>query len=294
MSSLFKIEPFTMKRTRRVLNILDIELCQIYQEAIKLLRGCVEDPERIETTEPVLRTLAAYVKAIREIRSSLIPSYIHRVHERLDGWTRELIRDLESKTPNAVDSRRLLTKAMQVMIWAEGELLVLYDAELKNDGQEQPGEILIPSDLLYQCLHSLFPPERMLAVSGRPNGNQIELGAVFDITGIASAGHVRADPKKLGQALIAMSSTNTHLAAWFHSHPGNGLGSTCPSNIDLRQHQDWLQHYSACLLSGIFVQDRIVRFWGTGLMEGRFHVTIEGPGVLPLKGETNVYQILPG
>ena len=63
----------------------------------------------------------------------------------------------------------------------------------------------IPTSMLYQLHHSLFPAERMIVGAGRRVGRRISIPALFDVTGRAGAGGVLADPDRLGRALIAMS-----------------------------------------------------------------------------------------
>src|SRR5262249_29220861 len=126
-----------------------------------------------------------------------------------------------------------------------------------------PGEkrrVVVTEDLLQECYNSLFPAERMLVISGRRMGDTTRLADMFDVTGDQSEGHVRADPDRLGRALIEMDQSDAFLAAWLHSHPGFGPAATHPSPIDLRQEQDWLAHYPS-LLNMIVVEDRWVRFW---------------------------------
>jgi len=137
----------------------------------------------------------------------------------------------------------------------------------------------IHSDLLYQMRHQLFPAERMLVASGKRRTEGIDIRAVFEVTGQATVGHVRAEPDKLGQALISMDLTETYFALWVHSHPGTGKACTYPSDTDIRQHADWLQHYSPDLVSAIMVRDGWIRFWGTAVESGRLHVEVVGPGV---------------
>lgn len=154
-----------------------------------------------------------------------------------------------------------------------------------------PRKVRINSDLLYQMRHQLFPPERMLVASGKRQSDSIEIRAVFEVTGQATAGHVRAEPNKLGQALISMDLTETYFALWVHSHPGNGKASTGPSGTDVRQHADWLQHYSSDLVSAIMVCDGWIRFWGTAVESGRLHIEVIGPGVMKEDTDEAIFRL---
>jgi hypothetical protein len=139
--------------------------------------------------------------------------------------------------------------------------------------------MIISSTLLYQLHHSLFPAERMLVGAGRKNGQNIEIDGIFDVTGKASSGYVKADASRLGRALIVMSETDTHFAFWIHSHPGRGQDMTHPSSTDLNQEAEWLKDYSPNLVNAIVVEDRFISFWGKALDEKRITVEITGTGI---------------
>ena len=151
--------------------------------------------------------------------------------------------------------------------------------ELSKPGESGIERITISSDLLYQIHHALFPAEKMLVASGQRCSDGLKIGAIFEVTGQHGLAHVRANAERLARALIAMDLTNTHFALWLHSHPGFGKECTRPSEIDLRQHQDWLNDYSSNLVSAIMVEDRWIRFWGTALDSGRLEISVIGPGV---------------
>ncbi len=149
----------------------------------------------------------------------------------------------------------------------------------------------LSSAMMSALRHSLFPAERMVVGAGRRSTGTVTVDALFDVTGIASPGGVKADPSLLGQALIAMSQSGTYFALWIHSHPGSGPGATHPSNIDLRQHADWLKNYSPDLVSAIMVADRYFRLWGTALETGAISVCITGDGVVPVSAREHIYKL---
>lgn len=151
--------------------------------------------------------------------------------------------------------------------------------------------ILISSTLLYQLHHSLFPAERMLVCAGCKKGETIEIDGVFDVTGRATSGYVKADAARLARALIAMSETGKYFALWVHSHPGTGSGMTHPSSTDLNQEAEWLKDYSSNLVSAIMVEDRFIRFWGNALDEKRVTVEITGPGVRRESETGHLYRL---
>jgi hypothetical protein len=150
--------------------------------------------------------------------------------------------------------------------------------------QVEPVQLVVPSELLFQAFQMLFPAERMLVGSGRRMDSQVALGAVFDVTGQANSGHVRADPARLAQALIAMEKSGTFLACWLHSHPGQGA-----------QHQDWLQNYSPHLVSAILIEEGWIRFWGCSLKQGTVTIKILGSGVEKTEAQNEwIYRFCRG
>ncbi len=158
-------------------------------------------------------------------------------------------------------------------------------------GKARGPVMVLPSGMMFGLRHSLFPAERMIVGAGRRSAGTVTVEALFDVTGVASPGGVKADPDLLGQALIAMSQSGTYFALWIHSHPGSGPGATHPSQIDLRQHADWLKNYSSDLVSAIMVADRYLRFWGTALDTGTIAVSINGDGVVPVSAREHIYQL---
>ena len=151
--------------------------------------------------------------------------------------------------------------------------------------------MIISSTLLYQLHHSLFPAERMLVGAGRRNGQDIEIDGIFDVTGKASSGYVKADASRLARALIVMSETETYLAFWIHSHPGKGKGMTYPSSTDLNQEAEWLKDYSPNLVNAIIVEDCFVRFWGKALEEKRVTVEVVGTGISKESESEYLYRL---
>ncbi len=152
-------------------------------------------------------------------------------------------------------------------------------------------EIVLPAAMLFQMRQSLFPAERMIVGATRKKNGVIQVEALFDVTGQASTSGVKADPNRLGHALIAMAETETYFGLWVHSHPGMGAGATHPSGIDINQHADWLKDYSPDLVSAIMVKDKYIRFWGTAVESGKIAVRVEGEGVECVSGLENIYRL---
>ena len=165
---------------------------------------------------------------------------------------------------------------------------------IQKDGLTEVSQVrkmVLASAMLFQIKQSLFPPERMIVGATRRTGQDIRVDALFDVTGEASASGVKADPDRLGQALIAMAESGTYFGLWIHSHPGSGCGATYPSSIDTTQHADWLRDYSPDLVSAIMVSDRYLRFWGDALETGNVEVAINGGGVETVSAEERVYRL---
>jgi proteasome lid subunit RPN8/RPN11 len=189
--------------------------------------------------------------------------------------------------------QKKLTGILQITIAADQEIARV-QPKPKAQAILSTGKpsLLVPADLLFQIYYSLFPAERMMVISGRRTGDTVVLGAAFDVTGVASGGHVSADPALLARALISMDLSDTYLAAWIHSHPGRGIQATFPSKIDLRQHAEWIQNYSSHLLSAIIVQDRYIRFWGTALEAEDLTLSVQLPGLTQEDGNDHVYRLI--
>ena len=96
---------------------------------------------------------------------------------------------------------------------------------------------------------------------------------------------VTADHKDTHQLLIRLEVAGHRLLAHFHSHPGNGPGSTYPSGIDER-FQDGLERGGHTALMGIFSRDGFVRFIR---LRDQFALTVFGEGIERV--EDNVYRL---
>ena len=263
------------ERTHRILGKLDHELHKEYARSTASLM-------KLKDMSPKLRAMAATTVAIDTLNTTverLLESGQsddpQSVHSALGKVAMELQEQLVwqmtvpcIERPGVIQILKMVAEAMQ-------EIAGLNEMATQN----RVTAIQVSTDALYQAHCTLFPPERMLVASGRRTNQSVEIGALFEVTGAATAGHVRADPALLSRALIAMDLSGTHLAAWIHSHPGTGPFATRPSTIDLRQHADWLRDYSAALLGITVVSDGWVRLWGTALSENLVTVEVMGEGI---------------
>lgn len=282
------------RRGRRILTRLHHGLTSEYRSFLKSMESAGQEADHIASLAAILPEFCRWRLEAGNMLAAFETAHIAAVHERITAMNREILKHLTAASTIGNGARWRLMQAMQHTALAEGDFVQLEREVTPPAAEGQPAQVILPTDMLYQCRQSLFPAERMMVVAGRRRNNRIILGAAFDVTGDASAGHVRANPQKLAQALIAMSSTSSHLAGWFHSHPGVGTESTLPSETDRRQHADWLKDYSPDLLSGIFVRDGTLRLWGTSLERGMIRPILAGSGVTRENGESHVYRIDPG
>ncbi len=151
--------------------------------------------------------------------------------------------------------------------------------------------IVWPTELIYQTHHQLFPPERMCLYSGRvENGNQVRVTGVFDVTGVATAGHVTADPLRVHRAVIAMDNVGCVLAGWAHSHPGQGEAVTAPSPTDVNQHSLLSDRYSWSRLGVVMSDDGFCRVIESPAKQAPgVNVILDGEGVSEVRD--GVYKL---
>jgi proteasome lid subunit RPN8/RPN11 len=148
-----------------------------------------------------------------------------------------------------------------------------------------PNSLLVTADLTFELHHRLFPAERMIVIAGREVERRMVLTSCFDVTSESRshAAYTKADPIKLGAALIAIEKSGASLLAWAHSHPGNGASACHPSPTDLRQHTAWTLNYTP-LLGFIFTSDGYVRLWGD-----TNNVQVSGTGIERI--EHDLYRV---
>lgn len=149
--------------------------------------------------------------------------------------------------------------------------------------------VQVSTDLLFEAHSRLFPAERMLVAGGRRSGSEIVLTSLWDVTGEANSVHVAAEPRKLGDAVMAFQRTGCFLAGWFHSHPGEGPSSVGPSNIDLRNLTELRDVYSSNLAAVILSRDGYVRTFDSD--ERHVAVDFRGRGLSALEGYEDVYRL---
>jgi len=293
MMSLINKKPPYLRQSKKALTNLSIFLEFGYQAIVDELANSHSNPEIISSLHYALIDVATVRYKVEHLIKSLEAGEFLSTQRQLRNISKEVTTKLTKLPQDHIASRRYLTQALHQLIKAEEVLNKFLPTSIVYEEASKALEIVVPTDLLYQAFQSLFPAERMLVITGRSEKDKIALGVSFDVTGHSSTGHVQADPRRLAQALIAMTATNTHLAAWIHSHPGTGSIGTHPSSIDLNQHQDWLRDYSPNLLSAIFVKDRYFRFWGNAFETGKIRIQLIGDGVKKEKSDEPVYRLEP-
>ena len=231
---------------------------------------------RWRSARPVARS-----RRLLQTQPSVAPAEAETLLQQLRAQLVQALRDEVLIDPGELGA---YAQALQLLARAERRLAQAA-AELTTR------RIVIHSDLLFQAYDALFPPERLLVIAGRRSGDAICLGAPWDVTGPASAGHVKADPSRLGQALISIELSGALLSLWLHSHPGRTALATLPSEIDLRQHQEWLRHYSQFLLGATMVADGWIRFWGPALDRHALRVEVRGRGVVQEGHDGQLFQL---
>lgn len=153
--------------------------------------------------------------------------------------------------------------------------------------------IIIPTDLMFSAWRQLFPAERMVVFGGRSTPKGVYITSVSDVTEPRpSVAHVRASTDRIGQSLIDFERTGAHLAVWMHSHPGEGLGATCPSAIDVNQDRELRLNYSSRLIGIIVVRDGWLRLFGEAITRDRIQIRWIGRSIEPVPGERHVHRLL--
>jgi hypothetical protein len=263
-----------------------------YRQHISALKVAGDDPRIVDDHLAAAMKLSEATQGINQLLTDLNPEMTVKIIRQM---TEKAISDLTKELPGRHATRQAL--AAIITILNELDLQIVPQLHQALDGSDlitaasSCPSIVIPSDSLYQAHASLFPAERMLVASGRSSDRGTELGAVFEVTGKNTTGHVWADPERLARALVAMSVSATHLAAWIHSQPGRGPGATQPSVVDFEQHQRLGEHYQD-LIGIILVEDGWIRFWGDALVQGQVNLSVVGAGIVKENMDEHLYRLV--
>ena len=265
------------------------------------------DLRHTEELQEAVEHLTDCHTSIRRLRMSKLPVSVGRAVEVIATLRTKTTQLISSGTISSIGAKNVALKTLNHLFVAEQRLKQTFLIDVprsglepmavpatptvKNGGSTGAPCIKLSTAMMFGWHHSLFPAERMIVGAGSRTEESISVDALFDVTGIASAAGVRADPDKLARALIAMAQSGTYFALWIHSHPGLGPDATHQSRIDLRQHADWLRDYSQELVSAIMVGDGYFRFWGTALENGKVELKLVGDGVSIISARDHVYRL---
>jgi len=293
--ALFRQKPKSVRLSLKALGNLQESLWHEHAEISDYQKQYASDPVHIELLNGISLKLAKLMNCNKKYLAAINEKNLWKIYRNLNNHSMAVTEILLKEPQEHYFCRMKMSNIIDQFLIAEKKLFkVIEESGIEEEIVDSSPIIEIHSDSLYQAYYNLFPAEKMLVLSGREDKKGKSLGAAFDVTGKANVGHVQADPKKLANALISMTLTETHLAAWFHSHPGKGKVSTNPSSIDIEQYNDWLQDYSNNLVSAIFVNDRWVRFWGENLCNGNYRLRIVGNGVTKDNEHEHVYRLANG
>ncbi len=160
---------------------------------------------------------------------------------------------------------------------------------LRPRGDDQP-LFLVSSLLLHDCLGVLTASkkENLHAVTGIVSGRRRILERIVPLRlSHQGVGGAAAANDSLAAELIRLHAFGMLPLAYFHSHPGRGIGATAPSGTDLKT-QKTMEQSGSEIIGGIFSRDGVVRFYGAG-WEPRVRVL----GKRIEEVQKNVYRLLP-
>jgi len=189
---------------------------------------------------------------------------------------------LACKGPNADKANFFFTLAL--LIGKLGRLLNELPVFLKDANK---CVYVLSSLFLHESFNYLNKgrAESLHFVTGPNLGNISVLDRIIDLPLQAQTLiFARAEEVAVRKALIYLSRCDHKLQGCFHIHPGNGIGSTIPSGIDLRL-MGTLDRGGYKAISAIFSRDGYIRFYSSL----DFEVEIYGKGVEKI--DARVYRI---
>ncbi|GEM_PF-1607315 len=284
---LWKRAPWPDRKARAELKCLFRNLVKENHRQINLLYDFATHPAQLETLFGPLKIVAVAQAEIAAALRKPCEGQADLTTTLLCQLSKAVTESLNAEPWENIDARQALSRTLDNLLAAQEAISPVINPMTLAAKKRR---IVICKELLQESYESLFPAERMLVAAGRHMGDSTRLTQIFDVTGDQSGGHVRANPDRLGRALIEMDRSDTFLAAWVHSHPGSTPGATHPSSIDLEQDQDWIRDYPG-LLNIIVVKDRWFRFWGTALESGLIEVELLGHGLITEKKNGCVYRL---
>ena len=142
------------------------------------------------------------------------------------------------------------------------------------------------SRLLHQAHQHLtaVTGEQLHLVTGVLVGRTCVITEVVPVRDVErSVVHAFASAKSIREALVRLEWYGAKCVGLFHSHPGEGVGSTTPSHTDWVNHRAWEQGFP---LVGAIFAGKAVRFFSS---DRDLRVDVQGQRVTKL--DENLYQL---
>ena len=160
----------------------------------------------------------------------------------------------------------------------------------KTDLREKDREPLfvINSLMLHDCFKQLMRTEEesLHAITGYIIGNIRSLERIISLSlRRQSVAGATAENQSVANEFIELYEFGLRPLAYFHSHPGCGVGATRPSGTD-RQTQSTMEQSGGEIIGGIFSRDGFVRFYANKVKP---NVRVLGKKVSNV--EKNVYRL---
>ncbi len=159
--------------------------------------------------------------------------------------------------------------------------------EISSSTIEIP-EFMMSSEILYKAFHKLnsIKTESILYAVGNNYNNSYSIERLIELELDQSEyGYAKANDIFSSKALIDLEEYGTLLTCYFHAHPGRGINSNNPSDIDY-SYQKRLESGKYKTIGGIFSRDGYLRFFSDKL---QYKISISGKGVEYVS--RNVYKL---
>jgi len=170
----------------------------------------------------------------------------------------------------------------------ESVLLSVPSACTSSEDKNKGPLFLINSLMLYECFKLLTQTEdeNLHTVTGSIIGRLRSLERIIPLSlSVQSPAGAIADNRALADSLIHLNNFGLIPLAYFHSHPGYGANTTCPSSTD-RQTQAAMEKSGSEIIGGIFSRDGYICFYANK-SEPNIHIA----GKRIRKVGKNVYQL---
>ncbi len=154
-------------------------------------------------------------------------------------------------------------------------------SEISNEITLSPDEVpefKVGSETLYKAFNKLnaIKTESILYAVGNNYGNSYSIERLIDLElDQSELGYAKANDKFSSKALIDLEEYGTLLTCYFHAHPGRGINSNNPSDIDY-SYQRRLESGNYNTIGAIFSRDAFLRFFSDKL---QYKISISGKGV---------------